>query len=88
LDKRLLDILCCPTTHQPLTPLDTRGLDAVNRAVANGSLRRSDGSTQASPIREGLVTRDRKTIYRTEDGIPVLLADEAISTTQITDFPG
>ena len=88
MDKRLLDILCCPTTHQPLLPLDTRGLDAINRAVASGSLRRADGSTQASPIREGLLTRDRKTLYRIDDGIPVLLADEAISTTQVTDFPG
>lgn len=69
-------------------PLDARGLDAINRTVVSGSLRRADGSTQAAPIREGLLTRDRKTVYRIEDGIPVLLADEAISTMQITDFPG
>ena len=86
MEKRLLDILCCPTTHQPLLPLDPRGLEAINRAVASGSLRRADGSTQADPIREALVTRDRNTVYRIEDGIPVLLVDEAISTTQITDF--
>ena len=86
MDKRLLDILCCPTTHQPLLLLDARGLEAINRAVAGGSLRRADGSTQANPIREALVTRDRNTLYRIDDGIPVLLADEAISTTQITDF--
>ena len=85
-DKRLLDILCCPTTHQPLLLLDADGLDAVNRAVASGSLRRADGSTQAAPVRAALLTRDRHTLYRIEDGIPVLLADEAISTTQITDF--
>jgi uncharacterized protein YbaR (Trm112 family) len=85
-DKRLLDILCCPMTHQPLQPVDACGLEAINRAIASGSLRRADGSTQAEPIREALVTRDRGTLYRIEDGIPVLLADEAISTTQITDF--
>ncbi len=87
MDKRLLDILCCPTTRQPLLLLDADGLVAINRAVDSGSLRRADGSTQADPVREGLITRDRNMLYRIEDGIPVLLADEAISTIQVTDFP-
>lgn len=87
MDKRLLDILCCPTTRQPLLLLDADGLVAINRAVDSGSLRRADGSAQADPVREGLITRDRNTLYRIEDGIPVLLADEAISTIQVTDFP-
>jgi len=87
MDKRLLDILCCPSTRQPLLPLDANGLDTINRAIDGGSLRRADGSAQASPIREALVTRDRSIVYRIEDGIPVLLADEAISTIQVTDFP-
>ncbi len=88
MDKRLLDILCCPSTRQPLQLLDSDGLEAVNRAVAAGSLRRADGSMQAEPLRDGLLTRDRKILYRIDDGIPVLLADESISTTQVTDFPG
>ena len=36
---------------------------------------------------EALVTRDRKLVYRVEDGIPVLLSEEAISTLQLPDFP-
>ena len=87
MDRRLLDILCCPSTRQPLLPLQSRELDAINRMVQNSSLRRADGSTQADPLTEGLITRDRKLFYRIDDGIPVLLADEAISSTQITDFP-
>ncbi|MEO5596701.1 MAG: Trm112 family protein [Lysobacteraceae bacterium] len=88
MDKRLLDILCCPSTRQPLQLLDGPGLDAINRAVTASSLRRADGSMQAEPLREGLLTRDRKILYRIDDGIPVLLSDESISTTQVTDFPG
>ncbi len=87
-DKRLLDILCCPTTRQPLHWLDGPSLEALNRAVSAGSLRRADGSMQVEPLREGLLTRDRAIAYRIDDGIPVLLADESISTTQVTDFPG
>lgn len=87
MDRRLLDILCCPGTRQPLAMLQAHELEAINRAVAAGSLRRADGSAQAEPVREGLITRDRKLIYRIVDGIPVLLTDESISSAQITDFP-
>ncbi|MEO7478092.1 MAG: Trm112 family protein [Lysobacteraceae bacterium] len=87
MDRRLLDILCCPSTRQPLLLLQSRELDAINRTIATCSLRRADGSMQAEPIREGLMTRDRKLLYRIDDGIPVLLADESISSMQITDFP-
>lgn len=39
------------------------------------------------PLREALITRDRKQIFRVDDGIPVLLAEEAINPSQIADFP-
>jgi uncharacterized protein YbaR (Trm112 family) len=38
-------------------------------------------------VAEGLVTHDRRTVYRVEDGIPVLLADEALAVSQVPDFP-
>lgn len=87
MDKKLLDILACPATRQPLSLLDKAGLDALNRAAAAGTLRRADGTVQAGPLREALVTRDRKTVYRVDDGIPVLLVEEAIATAQAPDFP-
>ena len=88
MDRKLLDILCCPTTRQPLSLLDARGLDALNRAIAGGGIKRTDDSTQSEPLREALLTRDRKTVYRVDDGIPVLLAEEAIATAQVEGFPG
>lgn len=87
MDRKLLDILCCPVTKQPLALLDAAELEALNAAIAAGGLRRQDGSTQAEPIREGLVTRDHQTVYRIVDGIPVLLADESIATADIPAFP-
>ncbi|WP_369980885.1 Trm112 family protein [Xanthomonas bundabergensis] len=88
MDRKLLDLLCSPDTRQPLALLDARGLEALNRAIAGGGVQRADGSAQAQPLREALVTRDRKQVFRVDDGIPVLLAEEAIGTAQLADFPG
>jgi uncharacterized protein YbaR (Trm112 family) len=88
MDRKLLDILACPATRQPLAMLDTRGLQALNEAIRSGGVTRIDGSTQAEPLREALVTRDRKRVYRIEDGIPVLLVEEGIATGQVAGFPG
>ena len=87
MDRKLLDILACPATRQPLAMLETRGLDLLNRAIAAGDVRRIDDSQQSEPVREALVTRDRKLVYRIDDGIPVLLVEEAIGTGQVADFP-
>ena len=87
MDRKLLDILVCPTTRQPLAMLDAAGLEALNRAIAGGQVLRADGSPQAEPLHEALVTRDRKQVFRIDDGIPVLLAEDAIATAQVADFP-
>lgn len=87
MDRKLLDILACPATRQPLSVLGKTGLEALNRAIAAGGVRRIDEAAQATPLREALVTRDHKLVYRVDDGIPVLLADEAIATAQVADFP-
>ena len=87
MDRKLLDILCCPTSKQPLALLNKAELVALNEAIAGGGLKRADDSIQVSPIREGLITRDHQTIYRVDDGIPVLLSDEGIATALIADFP-
>ena len=87
MDRKLLDLLVCPVSRQPLALLDPAGLAALNAVATAGGLRRGDGSAQSAPLREALVTHDRKLVYRIDDGIPVLLAEESIATAQIADFP-
>lgn len=87
IDRRLLDILCCPVTKSPVRQLSAGELDAFNRAIAQGSLRTESGTSLRSAATAALITRDGRTIYRIEDDIPVMLADEAIATAQIADFP-
>lgn len=87
MDRKLLDLLVCPATRQPLALLDSRGLQSLNAAIQAGGVVRADGTPQAEPVREALVTRDHKTVYRVDDGIPVLLVEESIATAQVADFP-
>ena len=87
MDRKLLDILCCPSTKQPLAQLGSDGLARVNAAIAAGTVQRADGSAQRDALTEALVTRDHKTLYRVDDGIPVLLHDEGIATASIPGFP-
>jgi uncharacterized protein YbaR (Trm112 family) len=87
MDKRLLDILCCPATKVPVRPLLRSELDALNKAIATGGVRTAAAATVSSPLQAGLITNDGKLIYRIEDDIPVMLIDEAIGTTQLAAFP-
>lgn len=82
MDRKLLDLLVCPATRQPLALLDASGLEQLNRAIAEGRVKRRDDSAQSEPLREALITRDRRTVYRVDDGIPVLLVEEGIAYAQ------
>jgi uncharacterized protein YbaR (Trm112 family) len=88
MDKRLLDILCDPVTKTPVRPLRRDELDALNLAIAAGALDTVAGTKVTDPLAAGLITTDRKVVYRIEDDIPVMLAEEGIGTLQLTDFPG
>jgi uncharacterized protein YbaR (Trm112 family) len=87
MDKRLLDILCCPVTKSPVKPLTRAQLDALNRAIEAGSVRTINNVAVSVPLQAGLITTDGKVIYRIEDDIPVMLADESIGTTQLEALP-
>ena len=87
MDKRLLDILCDPVSRTPLKLLSKPQVDALNRAIRAQQVQTTAGKTVAEELGAGLITTDGKVVYRIDDGIPVLLADEAIGTTQLHDFP-
>lgn len=87
MDKRLLDILCDPLTKTPVKPLNRAQLDALNREIARDAVKTTAGASVGAALKAGLITTDGKVIYRIEDDIPVMLADEGIGTTQLHDFP-
>jgi uncharacterized protein YbaR (Trm112 family) len=87
IDRRLLDILCCPVSKVPVLMLSARQLDHLNARIAEGGVVDVDGRAVDRVLAEGLVTRDGKVVYRIDDGIPVMLPESGIGTTQFTDFP-
>jgi uncharacterized protein YbaR (Trm112 family) len=86
LDKRLLDILCCPTTKQPVAMATASQIELLNRAISSRALLRADGSYVTETVAAALVTRDGRSVYRIDDGIPVMLADLAIGVSQLEGF--
>ena len=81
--RELLDILCCPVTKTPVERLPEEKLSRLNDRIRQGAIKSVDGTIVEQPIEEALVTTDGKTIYRIDDGIPVMLADLGIPASQI-----
>ncbi len=65
MEESLLEILCCPVTRQSLRFADAATLRLV-------------GERSAVPLAEGLVREDGRVVYPIKNGIPLLVADEAI----------
>ena len=85
-DKKLLEILCCPATKIPVKVLPEAKLDALNLKISEGEVRQADGSQIETPLEEALITDTGSTIYRVESSIPVMLEDQGIPTAQLGDF--
>ena len=83
IDPKLLDILCCPVSKQPVFPLGKERLATVNAAIAAGQVTQADDTVVETTLDEGLITKNKQRIYRIDDGIPVMLEEESIAVEQI-----
>lgn len=83
MDKRLLDIVCCPVTKLPLQLLDSAHLATLNVAISAGQLRNRAAQSLSETLSEALVTRDGRLVYPVRGGIPVLLEEESIDWQQL-----
>lgn len=78
ISHHLLAILRCPISHALLKPLEPNQLACLNDAIGRGEIHHDDGVQIKNPLTAGLITLTGTWIYRIDDEIPVMLAEQAI----------
>lgn len=85
IDRNIIDILACPSSHRALRPLPATRLDRLNEKIRSERCNYVDGTPVQTPLSEGLITDNGTLIYRIDDDMPVLLIERGIAARQIDD---
>jgi len=86
IDRKLLEILVCPVTKQPVSILSDLKLASLNAKIAAGDVANHDGNTLETPLSQALITQNGSVIYPIDNNIPVMLETESIATVQLGDW--
>lgn len=78
ISRELLELLCCPETHQPVREAEPALIARLNAQIAAGTLKNRAGQPVTERLEGGLVRADGKVLYPIRDGIPVMLVEEGI----------
>jgi uncharacterized protein YbaR (Trm112 family) len=78
IETELLNILCCPETHQSVRVAEPPLVEKLNQQIASGGLKNRAGQPVKEKIDGGLVRTDGKYLYLIRGDIPVMLIEEAI----------
>lgn len=78
IDDAFLQMLACPASGQPLRAATEAELRGVAAAIAAGRVHNRGGTVVESAPAAGLATVDGAWLYPVRDGIPILLAAEAL----------
>lgn len=75
----LLSILICPKTKKPLRMATAAELQRVNDVIRTGGAKNAGGAEVKETLEEGLVPEGESMVYPIQQGIPILLIQEAIA---------
>ncbi|MBO61302.1 MAG: hypothetical protein CMO63_04945 [Verrucomicrobiales bacterium] len=82
MDDKLLEIICCPETHQPLRRADVELVTNLNQRIEAGTLFDRVEEKVGQKIDGGLLREDGKILYPIRQNIPTLLIEQGISLGQ------
>ena len=68
----------CPVTLTSLVTAESALLERVNRAIVAGTLTNGLGHLPVETVHEGLVNQSGTLLYPVINGIPCLIAEEAL----------
>ncbi len=77
-NEALYPFLICPISRIKLHSLNSRQLQLINRQIKNGDIVTVQKQKVEKVLMEGFISEDGKYIYRIDEGLPILLPDEAI----------
>ena len=78
MDDKLLEIICCPETHQPLRRADVELVTNLNQRIEAGTLFDRVEEKVGQKIDGGLLREDGKILYPIRQNIPTLLIEQGI----------
>lgn len=78
MDEKLLEIMCCPETHQHLAKAGAELVDDLNERIKAGTLVDRVDEKITEPIDGGLIREDGKILFPIRQDIPVMLIDQGI----------
>ena len=78
MDEKLLEIMCCPETHQPLARAGAELIDDLNKRIQAGTLIDRVDEKITEPIDGGLSREDGKIMFPIRQDFPVMLIDQGI----------
>lgn len=83
INKKLLDVLCCPQTKIPVEIMGADVLAALNQKIFAGEVQYCDETKVDEPLAAALITKNHETIYRIDDDIPVMIQEKGIPADQL-----
>ncbi len=78
ISPKLVGILRCPVSQQELRIVAKAQLERINAEVSEGTLLHEDGTTVAECLEAALVTASGDRLYRIEENIPIMLAEQSV----------
>jgi uncharacterized protein YbaR (Trm112 family) len=87
LEPGFVAILRCIETGSELSLLDSDALNRLNAAITKGKVSNRMGQPLERPLEAALKNADATWVYQVLDGIPILLAEQAIPYQQYAKGP-